>query len=256
MAQAYRPSEDPELVATKRNSKAPQSPQASFPSDLEREDHTKASGGDVPPPIPEKRPTVVPLHRDGQDLTTNGQASPNERDETAKTGVISPKATGGSKSVNEKAQAMADAHRERVSSEAMVYLEAETRKLEARAQGLQAKAEKQRLHDEAKALERKKKEDMRADQMVADAQIEADKVLAKANEKAVAWKGRSQEEAERAIADAKSRAERWKAEEEEKKKREIAELRDKIEGMIAVGELPEEPHRSKLNRLKGSFVCI
>lgn len=36
---------------------------------------------------------------------------------------------------------------------------------------LQAKAEKQRLHEEAKALEKKKKEELRADQLVAEAQV-------------------------------------------------------------------------------------
>lgn len=95
----------------------------------------------MPPTVPETRPAAVapapPMQRDGP------EAVAADRDDTvATTGPVSPKtssgvASPGTRSVNEKAQAFADAHRERVSSEAAAYLEAETRKLEARAQGLQ-----------------------------------------------------------------------------------------------------------------------
>lgn len=48
--------------------------------------------------------------------------------------------------------------------------------------------------------------------------------------------------------------EQAKAEIEESKKKEIAELKDKVEGMIAVGTVPDD-HRSKLERIKEKVVC-
>ncbi|CAK9212998.1 unnamed protein product [Sphagnum jensenii] len=109
---------------------------------------------------------------------------------------------------NQKAEMLAKARKERVEAEAHAYLQAEIRKIEARAQTAIAKVEKKRLAEEAKALKKKRREEQRAQQVIYNAQIRAEKIITKAKEKALMITAKANEEAEEAIADANIRAER------------------------------------------------
>ncbi|KAJ7515811.1 hypothetical protein O6H91_22G028800 [Diphasiastrum complanatum] len=119
------------------------------------------------------------------------------------------------KSVNHRAEAIAEAHRSRIEAEAQAYLDAATRKAEARAQRRQANAERQRMHEESKALEARKREEQRAEQIVHFAEL--------------------------------------KAEINEAKKKELAEIVDRVQQLIVIGQLPVQEHRGVVRRMKESL---
>ncbi|MCO5587099.1 hypothetical protein L7F22_041045 [Adiantum nelumboides] len=186
--------------------------------------------------------------------TRSGRVSPN------RSGLPVPahnlnNTNSSSKPFNEKAEAFAEAHRGRVEAEAHAFQEAESRKVEARAQKNLAKAERQKLHEEARAMEAKQREEQRAEQVIRMATVKAEKIITKAREEANRINSRAQEETEKAIADAYTKGERWKAEIEETKKKELAEITDRVQHMIAVGELPAIEHKGVVQRMKLSFVC-
>jgi hypothetical protein len=72
---------------------------------------------------------------------------------------------------NVKAETIAEAHRERVEAEAHTYLQAETRKAEARAATAQSRVEQKKMKEEAKAIENRKREEAKADQVVRAAEV-------------------------------------------------------------------------------------
>ncbi|GLJ06877.1 hypothetical protein SUGI_0051090 [Cryptomeria japonica] len=160
-----------------------------------------------------------------KDATFPPSASPVEKSEYCgvKAGPLSPKSGALTpltiSSLNPKAEALAEAHRGRVEAEATAYLDSQSRKLEAKAHKLQAKAERQRMHEEGKALEARKREDVKAEQLLQIAE--------------------------------------WKAEIEETKRKEVAELTERVHMMIAVGELASAQNNNKgvVTKMKQSWAC-
>jgi len=158
---------------------------------------------------------------------------------------------------NEKAEAFGSAHKTRVEQEVTSWLQAESRKAEARAATAESKVEQKRMKDEAKALEHKKREEAKAEQGIRAAEVKADKVIASAKEEAVRMKAHAKEECEKTIADAHTQAERAKAEQEEIKRRELAELKDRAEHMKITGELPtyEKEKHGLGSKVKNALTC-
>lgn len=72
---------------------------------------------------------------------------------------------------NVKAEAMADAHKQRVEAEVNAYLQSEIRKTEARAATAESKIEQKRMKDEARAIEHKKREEAKAEQAIRTAEV-------------------------------------------------------------------------------------
>lgn len=158
---------------------------------------------------------------------------------------------------NMKAEAIGDAHRQRVEAEVNAWLMAEIRKAEARAATAESKIEQKRMKDEARAAEHKKHEEAKAEQSIHAAEIKAQKVIAHAKEEAFKMKAHAKEECEKAIATSHTEAERAKAEQEEIKKREIVELKDRAEQMKLSGELPvyEKEKKGVGTKVKHALTC-
>lgn len=151
---------------------------------------------------------------------------------------------------NEKAEAFAGAQRQRVEAECNAYLLSETRKAEARAATAQSKVEQKRVRDANRAVEHRKKEELKADQIVHNAELKAQKVIANAKDEAVRMKAHANEECEKLIADAHAQSEREKAALEQSKKNELSELTDRVESMKAGGEFPIVAKKGMIGRMK------
>jgi vacuolar-type H+-ATPase subunit H len=106
------------------------------------------------------------------------------------------------------------------------------------------------MKEEARAVENKKREGARADQVVHAAEIKADKIMANAKDEAVRIKARANEEAEKTIADSKTQSERERGGIEESKKVEIGQLGDKVEQMKNAGEFPVVAKKGVMGRVK------
>ncbi|MCO5608733.1 hypothetical protein L7F22_062948 [Adiantum nelumboides] len=180
--------------------------------------------------------------------TRSGRVSPNRSGLPVPAHNLNNITNSSSKPLTEKAEAFAEAHRGRVEAEAHAFQEAESRKVEAPAQKNLLK--RQKLHEEARAMEAKQREEQRAEQVIRMATVKAEKIITKAREEANRINSRAQEETEKAIADAYTKGERWKT-----KKKELVEITDHVQHMIAVSELPAIEHKGVVQRMKLSFVC-
>lgn len=248
MAEAPRPQTTPALEHPPVKQGGPESPAK---NQLSLEDTNKSL---VPAGSKENAGAMTvldsPTKEKGMNDSRSAPNSPNTPEQTL--AKISP----GKRGSNLKAEAFAVAHSKRVEHEAHAYIDAEVRKAEAHAEKLKALAEKEKIREAARAVEMLKKEEQRAETVVHEAVLKAEKLVAQATEKANIIKANAKEASEKHIADSTTKCESDKASAEEQKGKKMAEIKDQAEIMLASGELIPSEHKGVSQRIKEHLICF